>query len=393
MEETSALTSFFDDVPFVMIVVNPEGKVDAINHFASEVLGKSPEQSLGLLGGELFDCVNSFDREGCGRSADCSECPVRNAVMHTFQTGESVYKKSGELTIRTDRGPSTRDLIISTTLIRLDSNQRVLLTVDDVTSQKETEKALIKGRESLFEAKLAAEKANHSKSAFLANMSHELRTPLNSIIGFSQLLESEKGDDFTAKQQGYIQNIVKSSNHLLSVINDILDVTKVDAGKYELYLEVFNLIEVLNDEVEVFRPLAMEKHISLVADFNSEYFPVIADRSKLKQILHNLLENAVKFTPTYGRISLVFEETRDGVQISVSDTGIGIPEEYLNKIFEPFRQIPNSIGREDEGTGLGLSIVDAFVEMHDGEIRVESELGTGSTFTFTIPASPKNTKQ
>ncbi|MBP2029851.1 signal transduction histidine kinase [Methanohalophilus levihalophilus] len=377
--------SIFNKAPFVMVIVNEEGRVEDINHTGTIAVGKDWEHSLNLLGGDLFNCVNAFKGEGCGKNRECSSCSVRNCVTHTFQTGDDIYKKNGQLTVIAEGEKSTRELVISTSLLSSSGAPKVLLTVDDITKLKETEQALIQSKEMLLKAKLEAEHANRSKSSFLATMSHELRTPLNSIIGFSQLLGDKKRGELTEKQQGYVENVLKSGTHLLHLINDILDLSKIDANKHELCPEEFDFAELAEDTLQMIHPLAMKKAISISSNLDGEQFPVYADKSNMRQILYNLLGNAVKFTPPNGKISLDLRKTDDCIQVSVSDTGIGIPKEDLENIFEPFKQVQDSSSREYEGTGLGLSIVKPFVEIHGGKIWVESEVGEGSIFTFTIP--------
>jgi signal transduction histidine kinase len=235
----------------------------------------------------------------------------------------------------------------------------------------------------LGEAISQLESASRHKSDFLANMSHELRTPLNAIIGFSEVLLERMFGDVNAKQKEYLQDILSSGRHLLSLINDILDISKVEAGRMELQPEPFDLRFVLQNAVGMVRERATRQGISLAHDVDDRVGTIEADERRVKQILFNLLSNALKFTPAGGRVMLTAARIDNAVQISVRDTGIGIRSEDRDRIFEEFQQA--GPGKAVEGTGLGLALAKRFVEMHGGRIWVESTVGAGSEFTFTLP--------
>jgi len=226
------------------------------------------------------------------------------------------------------------------------------------------------------------------KSEFIANMSHELRTPLNSIIGFSELLEDQLAGPLTDKQRGYIHNVWTSGKHLLDLINDILDLSKVEAGKIELHMETFSLREALGAALTMVRPQAAKKRISLQSEIVAET-TVTADPLRLKQIVYNVLSNAIKFTPEGGQVT-VAARTVQGVfvEIAVTDTGIGIRAEDVPKLFREFSQVGGEHTRGQQGTGLGLALSKRLVELHGGQMWVQSEgENRGSTFTFTLPIS------
>ncbi len=232
------------------------------------------------------------------------------------------------------------------------------------------------------------EVANRHKSEFLANMSHELRTPLNAIIGFSEVLLERMFGELNPKQDEYLKDIFASGRHLLSLINDILDLSKIEAGRMELELAPFDLPGALENALTLVRGRAEAHAIALGLEVGPGVGELVGDERKVKQILVNLLSNAVKFTPEGGRVGLRATRIDGGVEIAVTDTGIGIAPGDHELIFEEFRQVGSDYARKREGTGLGLALTRRFVELHGGTIRVASEIGRGSTFTFYLPERP-----
>jgi signal transduction histidine kinase len=223
--------------------------------------------------------------------------------------------------------------------------------------------------------------ANRHKSEFLANMSHELRTPLNAIIGFSEALREKMFGDLNAKQEEYLNDIHASGRHLLSLINDILDLSKVEAGRMELDVSAFGASDALEAALSLVRERAQRQDVALSLETDPALGEVRADERKFKQILLNLLSNSIKFTPAGGRVAVRARLNGAGLEVAVHDTGVGIPPEEQAAVFEEFRQV----GPRAEGTGLGLALTRRFVELHGGSIRLDSAPGQGSTFTFTLP--------
>jgi signal transduction histidine kinase/HAMP domain-containing protein len=231
------------------------------------------------------------------------------------------------------------------------------------------------------------EAANRHKDEFLASMSHELRTPLNAVIGFSEVLLEKMFGEINAKQEEYLNDILSSGRHLLSLINDILDLAKIEAGRMELDLEEFELGPAIDNAVVLVRERATRKSLVLDTALAPGLGAVRGDQRKIKQVLLNLLSNAVKFTPEGGRVEVRAQRLRDHVEIAVADTGIGIAPEHQEAVFEEFRQVGTDYAKKHEGTGLGLTLSKRFVELHGGHIAVKSRLGEGSTFTFTLPVN------
>jgi two-component system CheB/CheR fusion protein len=258
----------------------------------------------------------------------------------------------------------------------------ILLAMEDITERKKLEEL---GREN---ERLTS--ANKTRSEFLTIMSHELRTPLTAVIGYSIILRGNTQGKLNQKQSFFVDNILASSKHLLDLINNFLDLAKIEAGKLELVIEEINVSEILNDILKLFKENAQEHNLIIKKEFDPELKSIKADRRALKQILFNLMGNAIKFSKQEGGIVTVSAKREgDMVKISVSDKGIGIKEEELLRLFQKFEQLDSGTSRKYEGTGLGLAITKQLVELHGGKITVESKYGQGSTFTFSLPIDGK----
>ncbi|VVB92668.1 Methanogenesis regulatory histidine kinase FilI [uncultured archaeon] len=252
----------------------------------------------------------------------------------------------------------------------------------DITERKQAEKLRLENERLIL--------ANQAKSEFLAIMSHELRTPLNAVIGFSELMKAKKSGNLNEKQERYMDNVLTSSKHLLTLINDILDLTRVEAGKIELVVEKIAVPEAISESLNLIKTTAEKRNVILKKIIDPQLDYIEADRQRFKQILSNLLDNAVKFSkPEGGVVTVTAKKEENMAKISVSDTGIGIKEEDLGKLFHTFQQLDMSISRKYGGTGLGLAISKQLVEMHGGKIWAESKYGEGSTFTFLLPLKAK----
>jgi PAS domain S-box-containing protein len=260
--------------------------------------------------------------------------------------------------------------------------QYFLAMVEDITERKETDLKLKETRD-------VAEAGSRAKSEFLATMSHELRTPLNAIMGLSQLLQQEMLGELNEKQREYVTCIYSSGEHLLALINDILDLSKVEAGKEELSLVKLHIPDLCNYVISTVRDRAAAKQLDLTFTIDSQLESCIADERRLKQMLLNLLSNAIKFTQS-GAVSLKVQQVNKGINFIVSDTGIGIDANNFKFLFEPFKQLDSQLNRQYEGTGLGLALTRKLARLHGGDITVESTLGSGSRFTLFI-SNPRTT--
>ncbi|MDP2268048.1 MAG: ATP-binding protein [Deltaproteobacteria bacterium] len=268
-----------------------------------------------------------------------------------------------------------RTALLITKTEQLNENQSALMNIVEDLNSTTAELAVAKDR---------AEGADRLKSAFLATMSHELRTPLNSIIGFTGIVLQGMSGPLNEEQAKQLTMVKGSANHLLALINDVLDISKIEAGQVQITRKSFDMRSVIEAALRTVLPLAAKKGLSLDSVIASDVGVIISDRRRVEQILINLVNNAVKFTEQ-GEVRIGCRITEDRLETRVCDTGIGIKAEDTGKLFTPFSQIDTGLARNHEGTGLGLSICGKLVEMLGGTIRVESEWGKGSTFIFTLP--------
>ncbi len=292
-------------------------------------------------------------------------------VLKEFETGVSKSPESAITDVEYLKKCSER------LALKLESMVRML--EEEIEKRKEVEEALLIEKERL-------ESVIEAKSEFLAGISHELKTPLISIIGFSQILTSKNSGELTDKQRHFIESIRKSAEFLLSLINNILDMSKIEAGKIKLNIEEIPLKSTIEETLTLFYEKAKKHKIVIMKHFEPGLDFIYADKHRMKQILINLLSNAVKFSKEGGgTITITVKKAGDNIQISVCDTGIGIRPENIGKLFGKFEQLDKRISQKYGGTGLGLAITKQLVELHGGRIWVQSKYGEGSTFSFIFP--------
>lgn len=286
--------------------------------------------------------------------------------------------------------PDSESAFEATALRALSENYLLIAMLGEEFQQRRSalQSARSRGleKEALERRNREMERITGMTSDFLATMSHELRTPLNAILGFSTLLTQGRGGALPERQQHFAGQVHQAASHLLALINDLLDLSGMEAGRMRLHPEAFTLGDELQETFSTLAPLALQRKVALRSDAGCLPLPIYADRIRFRQILHNLLSNSLKFTPEGGTVSVSAHLEGPWIEIVISDTGIGIPEAEQSLIFEKFYQVPRSKGDPLEGTGLGLPIAKGLVEQHGGKMSLRSRLGAGSSFTFTLPS-------
>ncbi len=366
---TAELTDLYEEAPCGYHSLDADGTVIRINRTELAWLGYDRDEVVGRL-----------------RIADLLTPESRARFVETFP----VFKERGWLRnlemelVR--RNGTVLPVLINATAVR-DDQGRFLMSrssVQDITERRTAEDAARAARD-------AAEAANRAKSDFLAKMSHELRTPLNSVIGFSEMLQDGAAGPLADRQHRYVANVLSGGRQLLQLINDVLDLSKIEAGRMELSRSAFDVATAIREAEETVSVLAGERGLTLAADVEPGLPPLVADRPKVKQVLYNLLSNAIKYTPSGGRVTVAARrlarspDGEPGIEIAVTDTGIGIAPEDRARIFREFEQVDSAFVRQQQGTGLGLALTTRLLTLHGGTISVESELDRGSVFRAWLP--------
>ena len=360
----------------IILRMDTEGNVTFLNRFAQDFFGYRQEE---LVGRSVIGTIVP--------AADTSGKNLKLMIEDIMLNPDRYINNENENMLHNGK----RAWIAWTNRPILDRQGRlkeVLCIGNDITRLKEAENEIVIAKE-------AAESASKAKSAFLANMSHELRTPLNAVIGFSESLLEGVAGETNEKQKEYAGYILESGKHLLSLINDVLDLSKVEAGKMELELSDFDLKLLLKKSFTFIAEKAMKHGIVLSDDIKDDVEIVNADERKVKQVVYNILSNAIKFTPDGGKIGINAEKINaNEIRICVWDTGIGIEEKDNAKIFAEFEQIDSEYSRKYAGTGLGMPLSKKFVELHGGKMWFESDgQNKGSRFYFTLPKEQDNKKE
>lgn len=387
MQSYLRFRDLLEAAPDAIFEVEQDGTIILLNAAAEGMFGYTRDELLGQLVEALIpDAARATHQQ-------------HRARFHQFPSVRPMGAGLELLARRKDA--STFPVEISLSPIRSAQGSRVIAIVRDITARKQSEEE-INALHRQFTATLAdtnrqleirnreVERANRLKSEFLASMSHELRTPLHTIIGFSDLLAEELKGPLNESQKRFVEHIRNDSRHLLELISDTLDLSKIEAGRLTLHPEEFNAADALAGWVEKLRPLANNKRQTMIETYNAD-LQVYADPLRLKEILYNLISNAIKFTADGGTICVEAQHAENGTVFRVTDTGIGIAESEHEAIFDKFYQLGATTKGVREGTGLGLAITKSLVEMHGGQIRVHSQPGAGSVFEFTLPSQKPET--
>ncbi|HEV8413793.1 MAG TPA: ATP-binding protein [Bryobacteraceae bacterium] len=367
--------------PDAIMQVDADGRIILLNRVTEDMFGYTRDELLGQPVEVLIP------QELHARHVQHRAHYRQNPLTRTMGSGlalEGIRKNGSRFPVEISLSPSDSAEGFRVTAIIRDTTERRTAEVSLRKVREEYTQQLAEANAELEMTNRELERANRLKSEFLASMSHELRTPLHTIIGFSELLGEELEGPLNEKQHRFIQHIHKDSLHLLELINDVLDISKIEADRLELRPEAFDFTALLAESLASVRSLAEAKSHILESASNVPR-AVEADRLRIKQVLVNLLSNAIKFTPEGGRIGVDARVQESAVVVSVSDTGIGIPPEEHESIFDKFHQVGATTKGVREGTGLGLAITKRLVEQHGGSISVQSKPQQGSTFVFTLP--------
>ena len=360
--QVNRFRAIIEAAPDSMIIVGKEGKIILVN-----------AQTLSLFGYERKELVGQRieilipDRFRTGHPAHRHDY-VHNPKTRPMAAGLDLYA------LRKDGTEFPAEISLSP--METSEGTFVTAAIRDITERK---------RE-MEEQNRRMQEANRLKSEFLANMSHELRTPLNAIIGFSELMYHEKVGPLSPDHKEYLGDILTSARHLLQLINDVLDLSKIEAGRMEFRPEMMDLAKITGEVKDILRGLAGTKKIQVETEIDPTLSKVILDSSKFKQVLYNFLSNAIKFTPEAGKIVIRLKpEGKNQFRLEVEDTGIGVSEKDIPKLFSEFQQLDAGTGKKYAGTGLGLALIKRIVEAQNGMVGVKSELGKGSVFFAVFP--------
>ena len=352
----------------------PNGRFLEVNPAMEEITGYSRQELLKMDISKLY--IHLEEREAIIKELALARGKVARELRWRKKDGTKMVVLDTVVAVRDDTGK----------ILYLDA------IIEDITERKRMEqelqeknKQLVKQQQELMEKTRELEVASQAKSEFLAHMSHELRTPLNVIIGFSELMLDGVPGEINNEQRQCLDDVLSSGKHLLDLINEVLDLAKIESGTLKLRLADITLTDVLEELTRTMTPILAPRKQSLDIEVEEGLPPVHADKGKLRQVLLNLLSNATKFTPDGGKLRIEAVRKDHSCQVSVVDNGIGIKKEDQKRLFEPFHQLDNPLSGEKGGTGLGLAVVKQIIEKHGGKIWMESEYGKGSRFTFTLP--------
>lgn len=364
--------SIIDTVREPLIALDQDLRVVSVSRSFYEVFKVFPEETVGKL---IYDLGNK--QWNIPKLRELLETILPQKTTFDNYEVEHDFSEIGR-----------RIMLLNARQIKsvLGKNRIILLAIEDITARREIEKGLEKANEELTDLAAELNRVARAKSEFLANMSHELRTPLNSIIGFSEVLYDETFGVLNEKQKKYVNNVLTSGKHLLLLINQILDMAKVESGKMNLTLSQLSIKNLIKEISLLVEDMAGKKKLHMALEFAEDLPDIEADELKVKEIIYNLLSNAVKFTPEGGKIGIRAKKSDSEIKIVVWDTGVGLAPENMEKIFEGFFRVDTPYSRVTEGTGLGLPLSKKLVELHGGKFSVLSDgLDKGTSVLLTLP--------
>lgn len=399
-EYKTKFSSLIESCNDIVLITDPNGLVISGNESARELLGYSSEE---LLGKTITSIIKNGDAASSIKKALEQKSGFKgNEITIIDSKGKELVVKLNAVMLNDKNGKQTGTIFV---LHSINEELDLRNALQHKTSELEElntnlEKKVLQRTEELEKTNKELERMNQLKGRFISNISHELRTPLNSILGFSNVLIEKTFGSLTINQERYLRNIYSAGKHLLELINNVLDIAKIEAGKYEMVYETFLVNDLIEEVLSIMNSFAENKFIEISVQKDENIDKITADRVKVKQILYNLLSNAIKFTPEGGKAGLMITQDNgetdnagiwnqsksEFINFSVWDTGVGIGPGDLERIFDEFEQADTTLSREHSGAGLGLALSKKLTELHGGELTVKSSLGAGSTFVFTIPA-------
>ena len=373
------LNQVFENAAVALILVDKEGRIKLINKAGEDLFGQGIVDVKGKLAGEAFKCVHAFinDYVVCGKTEECPNCPLRNSFEDTYNTGENHYKVHGNLDIQGEDSTYQLYSLISTSLLNVTSNKYVLLTIEDITKEIDLQNEL-KERGKELEELIA------TRNKFFTIIAYDLINSFSTIEGFAKLLLEESSSFTTEERESFLQLIVNSSQNTNRSLENLILWSRLQVGNMDYVLENVNIVDLINDTVSQLRAMAEKKNINIEVSL-PEQLCLTLDKFMISTVLRNLITNAIKYTHRSGSISINLEEKEGRIQVSVKDNGIGIYKENIAKLFKITEKFSMQGTEQEEGTGLGLILSKEFIDLHNGEIMVESQIGKGSTFTFTLP--------
>lgn len=369
------IEAIFDAVSIGMLLVDENLEVKRVNDAIRQMVNKDYSHIINRRVGSILCCINStYDEQGCGYSPACAECSLHKIVESVIDSGKSAKKVEVQPTLNIDGKEVTPWFCISAEPVIIDKRKHVVVSIEDITDRKRTEEKLKETME--------------LKSQFISTVSHELRTPLASMKEAVAIVYDGAVGKINAKQKKFLSIAKRNVDRLARLINDVLDFQKFEADKMKPNMHLNDISKLVREVYTMMLSSAKQKKVDFTLKFENNVPKARLDGDKITQVLTNLVDNAIKFTPEQGQVSVCVQHRGEELVICVSDTGIGIPEEHLLKIFDRFYHVAQP-GEQIRGTGLGLAIVKRIVTMHGGRIEVESELNKGTTFTIFLPLTGK----
>jgi len=369
---SNELNEIFENAATSLILVDDDVKVVNINRSGVELTGLNKESIIGKLGGEVMNCANSMENGYvvCGKGLNCGHCNLRGLVNLTFSSGINQYKVEGILDILKDDLVHRLDLLLSISLVTVDHKKYALITIDDISKLKQQERMLVQ--------------ENMDKERFISILAHDLKSPFNSIMGFSDLLLEHLHEYDLEIIESQLKIISQTTHKTFQLLEEILLWIKSHSGKLKFVPETFDFYSISNEIVSSFNNQLVAKNIK-VKLFQSENIVLNTDKNMYKTILRNLLSNAIKFTNSDGQIKVFALKKANEIIISVSDNGVGMSGDQVNQLFEDHYNQSTNGTKNETGSGFGLKLCKELIEKQGGRIWVESEVGQGSSFKFTIP--------